>query len=266
MNDFLKEALSHDWIMKYITEFIGTALMVALGNGSVANVELKGTKGNKSGWLVIGFGYGFAVMMPALMFGDVSGNHINPAFTLGLAASGLFSWVGVPGYLIAQLLGAFVGQAIVVWVHQPYYVQTEENHKRAWLNGFANEFAGSFLLFFGALALTNNYFGHKLVSQAVQYGYDKEAVTGQMANGALAVAHIGVGFLVAALVISFGGATGPALNPARDLMPRLLHHILPTTVLGEHKGDSKWWYAWVPVVAPILAGVLAIALFKFLYL
>ena len=87
------------------------------------------------------------------------------------------------------------------------------------LNGFANEFAGSFLLFFGALALTNNYFGHKLVSQAVQYGYDKEAVTGQMANGALAVAHIGVGFLVAALVISFGGATGPALNPARDLMP-----------------------------------------------
>ena len=123
-------------------------------------------------------------MMPALMFGDVSGNHINPAFTLGLAASGLFSWVGVPGYLIAQLLGAFVGQAIVVWVHQPYYVQTEnpnnilgtfstisavddhddtpENRNRAWANGFANEFAGSFLLFFGALALTNNYFGHKL--------------------------------------------------------------------------------------------------------
>ena len=288
MNDFLKEALSHDWIMKYITEFIGTALMVALGNGSVANVELKGTKGNKSGWLVIGFGYGFAVMMPALMFGDVSGNHINPAFTLGLAASGLFSWVAVPGYLIAQLLGAFLGQAIVVWVHQPYYLQTEnpnnilgtfstisavddnsdseENHKRAWLNGFANEFAGSFILFFGALAMTNNYFGHKLIAQATQLGYDKEAIAGQMANGALAVAHIGVGFLVAALVISFGGATGPALNPARDLMPRLLHHILPTTVLGEHKGDSKWWYAWVPVVAPTVAAIVAIWLFKSLYL
>ena len=125
MNDFLKEAFSSEWVLKYLTEFIATAFLVALGNGAVANVELKGTKGNKSGWIVIAFGYGFGVMMPALMFGDVSGNHINPAFTLGLAASGLFSWVGVPGYLIAQLLGAFVGQAIVVWVHQPYYVQTE---------------------------------------------------------------------------------------------------------------------------------------------
>ena len=121
-------------------------------------------------------------------------------------------------------------------------------------------------MFFGALAMTNNYFGHKLIAQATQLGYDKEAIAGQMANGALAVAHIGVGFLVAALVISFGGATGPALNPARDLMPRLLHHLLPTSVLGEHKGDSKWWYAWVPVVAPIVAAILAIWLFKSLYL
>ena len=113
MNDFLKEAFTSEWLLKYLTEFIATAFLVALGNGAVANVELKGTKGNKSGWIVIAFGYGFGVMMPALMFGDVSGNHINPAFTLGLAVSGLFSWVGVPGYLVAQLLGAFLGQAIV---------------------------------------------------------------------------------------------------------------------------------------------------------
>lgn len=118
MNDFLKEAFTSEWLLKYLTELFATAFLVALGNGAVANVELTGTKGNKSGWIVIAFGYGFGVMMPALMFGDVSGNHINPAFTLGLAASGLFSWVGVPGYLIAQLLGAFLGQAIVVWVHQ----------------------------------------------------------------------------------------------------------------------------------------------------
>ena len=287
MNDFLKEAFTSEWLLKYFTELFATAFLVALGNGAVANVELTGTKGNKSGWIVIAFGYGFGVMMPALMFGDVSGNHINPAFTLGLAASGLFSWVGVPGYLIAQLLGAFLGQAIVVWVHQPYYAQTEnpnnilgtfstisavddhddtpENRNRACANGFVNEFAGSFLLFFGALALTNNYFGHKLAQQAVAAGYTKEMVDGQF-HGSLETAHIGVGFLVAALVLSFGGPTGPALNPARDLMPRLLHHLLPTSVLGEHKGDSKWWYAWVPVVAPILAGLLAVYLFKALYL
>ena len=108
MNDFLKEAFTSEWLLKYLTELFATAFLVALGNGAVANVELTGTKGNKSGWIVIAFGYGFGVMMPALMFGDVSGNHINPAFTLGLAASGLFSWVGVPGYLIAQLLGAFL--------------------------------------------------------------------------------------------------------------------------------------------------------------
>ena len=130
---------------------------------------------------------------------------------------------------------------------------TPENRNRACANGFVNEFAGSFLLFFGALALTNNYFGHKLAQQAVAAGYTKEMVDGQF-HGSLETAHIGVGFLVAALVLSFGGPTGPALNPARDLMPRLLHHLLPTSVLGEHKGDSKWWYAWVPVVAPILAG------------
>ena len=91
MNDFLKEAFTSEWLLKYLTELFATAFLVALGNGAVANVELTGTKGNKSGWIVIAFGYGFGVMMPALMFGDVSGNHINPAFTLGLAASGLFS-------------------------------------------------------------------------------------------------------------------------------------------------------------------------------
>ncbi|MGT2906795.1 aquaglyceroporin Gla [Streptococcus dentiloxodontae] len=288
MNDFLKEAFTSEWILKYITEFIATAILVALGNGAVANVELKGSKGYRSGWLVIGFGYGFAVMMPALMFGDVSGNHINPAFTLGLAVSGLFDWVGVPGYLVAQFLGAILGQALVVWAYKPYYLQTEnpdailgsfstisavddgsdstENHNAALFNGFVNEFIGTFILIFGALALTKNYFGHSIVSQYVAAGYESEAVSGQLANGALAVAHIGVGFLVAALVISFGGPTGPALNPARDLSPRILHHFLPETVLGESKSDSKWWYAWVPVVAPILAGVAAVALFNILYL
>ena len=113
------------WAIKYATEFLGTAILIILGNGAVANVELKGTKGHQSGWIVIAVGYGMGVMIPALMFGNVSGNHINPAFTLGLAISGLFPWAQVAPYIIAQVLGAIFGQALVVATHRPYYLKTE---------------------------------------------------------------------------------------------------------------------------------------------
>ncbi len=277
------------WTVKYITEFIGTALLLILGNGAVANVELKGTKGNNAGWVVIALGYGFGVMIPALMFGNVSGNHINPAFTLGLAAAGLFPWAHVAQYIAAQLLGAMFGQLLVVMTHKPYYLQTENpnailgsfstisavddgtksTHKAAWVNGFLNEFLGSFVLFIGAMGLTKNYFGAELLSQLTNYGYDATTAATQVApytTGSLAVAHLGLGFLVMALVASLGGPTGPGLNPARDLGPRIVHHFLPKSVLGNGKGDSKWWYSWVPVLAPILAAVSAVAIFKFLYL
>ncbi|MCS4488244.1 aquaglyceroporin Gla [Streptococcus sciuri] len=278
------------WTVKYITEFLGTAFLVILGNGAVANVELKGTKGHASGWLTIAIGYGMGVMIPALMFGNVSGNHINPAFTLGLAISGYFPWAQVPYYIIAQLLGAIAGQLVVVATHRPYYLQTEnpnailgtfstivsvdnnksETRKAAQINGFLNEFFGSFVLFFGALALTKNYFGSEIVRYATSNGIDLEQVSGKIQIGSYinageSVAHLAVGFLVLALVASLGGPTGPALNPARDLGPRLLHYFLPKSILGEHKGDSKWWYAWVPVVAPTLAAICAIALYKILY-
>ena len=108
------------WAIKYATEFLGTAILIILGNGAVANVELKGTKGHQSGWIVIAVGYGMGVMIPALMFGNVSGNHINPAFTLGLAVSGLFPWAQVVPYIIAQVLGAIFGQALVVATDRPY--------------------------------------------------------------------------------------------------------------------------------------------------
>ena len=104
------------WTVKYLTEFLGTAFLIILGNGAVANVELKGTKGHASGWLTIAVGYGMGVMIPALMFGNVSGNHINPAFTLGLAVSGYFPWAHVAPYIVAQILGAIAGQAVVVAV------------------------------------------------------------------------------------------------------------------------------------------------------
>ena len=285
------------WAIKYATEFLGTAILIILGNGAVANVELKGTKGHQSGWLVIAVGYGMGVMIPALMFGNVSGNHINPAFTLGLAISGLFPWAQVVPYIIAQVLGATFGQALVVATHRPYYLLTEnpnnilgtfstissldngtkESRFAATVNGFVNEFVGSFVLFFAALGLTKNFFGSEVLqymkqmaSQAGQnLDFSDLAIKAQVAPhtaSGLSVAHLALGFLVMALVTSLGGPTGPALNPARDLGPRLLHAFLPKSVLGEHKGDSKWWYAWIPVVAPILAAIAAVAVFKVLYL
>ena len=285
------------WAIKYATEFLGTAILIILGNGAVANVELKGTKGHQSGWIVIAVGYGMGVMIPALMFGNVSGNHINPAFTLGLAVSGLFPWAQVAPYIIAQVLGAIFGQALVVATHRPYYLKTEnpnnilgtfstissldngtkESHFAATVNGFVNEFIGSFVLFFAALGMTKNFFGSEVLqymkqmaSQAGQnVDFSDLAIKAQVAPhtaSGLSVAHLALGFLVMALVTSLGGPTGPALNPARDLGPRLLHAFLPKSVLGEHKGDSKWWYSWVPVVAPIAAAIAAVAIFKFLYL
>ena len=285
------------WAIKYATEFLGTAILIILVNGAVANVELKGTKGHQSCWIVIAVGYGMGVMIPALMFGNVSGNHINPAFTLGLAISGLFPWAQVAPYIISQVLGAIFGQALVVATHRPYYLKTEnpnnilgtfstissldngtkESHFAATVNGFVNEFVGSFVLFFAALGLTKNFFGSEVLqymkqmaSQAGQnVDFSDLAIKAQVAPhtaSGLSVAHLALGFLVMALVTSLGGPTGPGLNPARDLGPRLVHAFLPKSVLGEHKGDSKWWYAWVPVVAPILAAIVAIALFSFLYL
>lgn len=277
------------WTVKYITEFIATALLIIIGNGTVANADLKGTKGNNSGWILIAIGYGLAVMMPALMFGNVSGNHINPAFTLGLAVSGLFPWEHVAQYIVAQLLGAMFGQLVIVTVYKPYFMKTEnpnhilgsfstinaldngtkESRKAATINGFLNEFVGSFVLFFGALALTKNFFGAELVGKVIEQGYDKtvaETMVAPYTSGSLAVAHIGIGFLVMALVAAVGGPTGPGLNPARDLGPRILHAVLPKSILGESKSDSKWWYAWVPVLAPILAGISAIALFKIIFI
>ena len=278
------------WMVKYITEFLGTAILIILGNGAVANVELKGTKGHQSGWLVIAVGYGMGVMIPALMFGNVSGNHINPAFTLGLAVSGYFEWGHVAHYIVAQILGAMFGQALVVATHRPYYLKTEnpnnilgsfstissldhgtaESRLSATINGLVNEFVGSFVLFFAAIVMTKNYFGAEIAKYATTQGLDVSSIQGKVQvshyiNSGLVVSHLALGFLVMALVTSLGGPTGPGLNPARDLGPRLLHAILPKSVLGEHKGDSKWWYAWVPVVAPILAGITAVMLYKFIY-
>lgn len=233
---------------RLLAEFFGTAIMIILGNGSVANVELKGTKGYHSGWIVIAVGYGFGVMMPALMFGSVSGNHINPAFTLGLAIAGYFPWNEVLPYISMQFLGAIAGQLVVVSCFKPHYDITEDpeavlatfstiDASKSRFNGFVNEFFGTFTLVFTALTVTHSPIFPK---------------------GNQGAGFIGIGLLVMVLVTSFGGPSGPALNPARDLGPRIVHALLPL----KHKGSSQWDYAWVPVLAPIAGGIIATLVYK----
>ena len=228
-------------------EFIGTAILIVLGNGSVANVHLKGSKGYRGGWSLIAMGYGFGVMIPVLMFGGISGAHINPAMTLGQAVTGMFPWGLVPAYIGAQMLGAIAGQLAIVATHKPYYDQTTDpddilstfatiNAARSRANGFVNEFVGTLILVFAALAILRS----------------------PVPVHEPAVAHLAIGFLVWALVVGLGGPSGPALNPARDLGPRLVHAVLPL----RHKGSSDWRYSWVPVAAPLLAGVVGVAAWK----
>jgi glycerol uptake facilitator protein len=227
-------------------EFIGTAIMIIFGNGAVANVELKGTKGFSSDWFLIAFGYGCGVMIPAVMFGSISGNHLNPAVTLSFAVMGLFPWENVLPYIIVQFLGAMVGQLLLVAAYKPYYDRTTNQegilgsfvtidaaHSR--MNGFVNEFLGTLILVFGALAIGAGKFG--------------------------AAGHIVVGLLVMTLVASLGGPTGPALNPARDLGPRLVHMLTPL----KNKGDSQWSYAWVPVVAPIIGAICGAGIYQIIF-
>lgn len=232
-------------------EFFGTAIMVMLGNGSVADVELKGTKGYHSGWITISLGYGFAVLIPALMFGYLSGGQFNPAMTIGLVVGGAFPASEMLPYICAQFLGAIVGQLIVVLCFYPHYRLTDNSESQlatfsttsasnSKFNGAVNEFFGTFILVFSAMAITHtNYFVH----------------------GNQGAGYIGIGLLVMVLVASFGGPTGPALNPARDLGPRLVYQFLPFT----KKGTAHWDYALVPVLAPILAGIAGVLLYKVIF-
>lgn len=241
--------MEYDLPVRVACEFIGTAILIIIGNGTVANVHLKGAKGYAGGWSLIAMGYGFGVMIPALAFGGVSGAQINPAFTLGLATWGLFPWSEVPWYIAAQFLGAIAGQLAIVAVHKPLYDLTEDptdilatfstdNAVQSRLNGFANELLGSVVLFSCALAI----------------------VRSPLTVNEPAVAHMAIGFLIWGLVAGLGGSTGPALNPARDLGPRIVHQVLPL----RHKGGSDWRYSWVPVVAPILGGLIGVGCWKVL--
>lgn len=234
----------YSFAVKLTCELIGTAILVILGNGTVANVHLRGSKGYHAGWSLIAMGYGLGVMIPVMMFHGVSGAQINPAMTVALAALGHQSWSVVPGYVAAQMVGAMAGQVAIVATHKPYYDRTEDpedilatfstiNAAHSWVNGFANEFLGTMILTSSALAILGS----------PEFAREPGSAT------------IGVGFLVWGLVAGLGGPTGPALNPARDLGPRIVHTLLPL----RNKGGSEWSYGWVPVAAPVAGGLVGVA-------
>ena len=234
----------------YVAEFVGTALLVLFGDGVVAGVLLNKSKAQNGGWIVVTTGWALGVAIAVYAVGSISGAHINPAVTVGLAVTGRFAWGQVAGFVAAQLLGAFTG-AVLVWL--AYLAHWEGTADQASKLGIfctipairrppmnlVTEIIGTFALMFGVMALSS---------------YKPSAQSG--------LTPLLVGILVWAIGLSLGGPTGYAINPARDLGPRLAHALLP--IAG--KGGSDWAYAWVPIVGPMIGGILGavsyVVLFK----
>jgi len=241
----------------YIGEFIGTMILIILGDGVVAGVLLRNSKAENSGWIVITFGWGLAVAVAVYCVGQFSGAQINPAVTISSAVTGNLDWALVPGYIIAQFLGAFVGGVIVWLAYLPHWGETEDAGLKlgvfctapAIYNTPANlitEIIGTFMLVFGISGI---------VANAGAVGGSAAAVIGTGLNPLL------IGLLVLGIGLSLGGPTGYAINPARDLGPRIAHAVLP--IAG--KGGNDWGYAWIPVVGPIIGGILGAVLFTLLF-
>jgi len=245
----------------YLAELVGTAILILLGNGVVANVCLAKSKGQNSGWIVITTGWGLAVALAVYATARISGAHLNPAVTVALASIGAFPWAQVPGYIAAQIAGAAVGQVFVFLCYYAHWGETEDQgailacHStgpaiRKILPAVVTEIIGAGMLVFGVLALGK-----------VGLGAPTEQAAWATAVGTW-FGPLLVGLLVFSIGLSLGGPTGYGINPARDLGPRIMHAILPI----PGKGSSDWAYAWVPVVAPIIGGVLGAQLFMLLAL
>ncbi len=239
---------------EYIAEVLGTMLLILLGNGVVANVVLKDTKGNNGGWIVISLGWGLAVFVAVTVAGPVSGAHINPAVTIGLALAGLFPWAKVVLFILAQMLGASIG-AFLVWIfYYHHFNKTEDPGTklacfstapaiRRTGNNLVSEIIGTFVLIFVILYISE---------PSMNIPGVEDARIGLGTLGALPV-----GLLVTAIGLSLGGTTGYAINPARDLGPRIMHAILPI----KSKGTSDWQYSWIPVAGPMAGAAIAAALY-----
>ncbi|HZJ16977.1 MAG TPA: MIP/aquaporin family protein [Chthoniobacteraceae bacterium] len=237
----------------YLAEFIGTTLLLIFGNGVVANVVLARTKGHGSGWIVIAAGWGFAVFIGAFCAAPFSGAHLNPAVTIAMAAAGKLQSNQVAGYLIAQMLGGVIGGALVFLFYREHFKVTDDAdgklgcfctapNIRNLPQAFFCEVLGTFLLILPIFLMTQP-----------SMKYQEGVVGGEFVVGLGTIGSIPVGLLVFAIGVSLGGTTGYAINPARDLGPRIAHFLLPV----PGKRDSDWSYAWVPVIGPIVGALLA---------
>ncbi|MEJ8777557.1 MIP/aquaporin family protein [Pseudogracilibacillus sp. ICA-222130] len=227
---------------EFMGELLGTMVLITFGAGVVAGVLLKWSKAQEAGWVVITLGWGLAVTMGIFVSGIASDAHLNPAVTLGFAAIGDFPWEKVPTYILGQFIGAILGAVIVFINYLPHWRETKDasaklgifctapgssDRVRKPLQNLASEIIGTFVLLFALLFIVG---------------------PNELAEG---LSPLVVGLLIVAIGMSLGGATGYAINPARDLGPRIAHAILPI----PGKGHSDWGYAWVPVVGPIIGGV-----------
>ena len=234
----------------YLAEFIGTALLILFGNGVVANVLLARTKGNNAGWIVITAGWGLAVFIGAFCSAKFSGAHLNPAVTVAMAAAGKLAMENVAGYIAAQMVGAIVGGALVFFYYREHFKASDDADAklacfctapniRNLAQAFFCEVVGTFCLILPIFLMTD---------VSLKFGATESAEVGL---GTLGL--VPVGLLVFAIGLSLGGTTGYAINPARDLGPRIAHFLLPV----PGKRDSDWSYAWVPVIGPIVGALLA---------
>jgi glycerol uptake facilitator protein len=233
----------------YLAEFVGTALLILFGNGVVANVVLARTKGNSSGWIVITIGWGLAVFIGAFCSVKFSGAHLNPAVTVAMAMAGKLPLTKVVGYIVAQMLGAIAGATLVFLFYRDHFSATEDKDAklacfctgpaiRNHAQSFFCEVLGTFSLILPIFLMVDPSL--EVPGQEVKVGL-----------GTLGL--LPVSLLVVAIGLSLGGTTGYAINPARDLGPRIAHAMLPI----PGKRDADWSYAWVPVIAPLVGALLA---------
>ena len=239
---------------EFTAELIGTMILIILGNGVVANVVLKGTKGHSGGWMVITTGWALAVFVGVVIAGPYSGAHLNPAVTIALAIVQKFAWSDVGIYILAQLIGSVIGATIVWIVYRDHFNETKEPDTQLAVFCTAPAIRNA------SFNLLSEVVGTFVLVFVIFYFSDAEIKDPRTPIGLGSLGALPVAFLVWSIGLSLGGTTGYAINPARDFGPRIAHSLLPIT----GKGPSNWRYSWVPIIGPFLGAAIAALLYMFL--